>query len=356
MFSSTITLALLSAAGTLAAPTNSSTCTSPTGDLTVSSFQLYPENADFDTQRCVTYFSVLYNASVAVYDANKNAVTRIIELTGLTGRAELHASGVRMRPDGHLSMIINAGAAFDTSGKDISGENFLVNYNLDENKIMGEPIDLNAVSGGRYGGFQDVTYDTCGNAFVVGTYPGSIVKVSAVGSKAVQWIADEDANSTVAGYSGIVSYGNTLIATNGKDGGLYRFDAHKAKGEPVSIPLSGKQTTLGKALDKAHMPAKYGDNVILVSDTTDGTIVVRSEDGWKTAKIVGTIANALQSEKGYSVATVQIGESIYVVTEYFEDAAKKVEGTNAGDRTKFPLRDITAELDAMLNKVAATRR
>lgn len=31
-------------------------CPSPAGDLTVSAFQLYPENADFDTKRCVAYF------------------------------------------------------------------------------------------------------------------------------------------------------------------------------------------------------------------------------------------------------------------------------------------------------------
>ncbi|GJN73897.1 hypothetical protein PLICBS_007980 [Purpureocillium lilacinum] len=358
MFSAAITVTLLSAAGSLASPVacpkETSTCASPSGNLTVSAFQLYPENAEFDAKRCVTYFSVLYNASVAVYDATKNEVSEIIEFPGLSGKPEFHSSGMRVRPDGQLATVVNAGAAFDTSGQDISGDNFLVTYDHDSKKVTSQ-VNLTAVSNGVYGGFQDLTFDTCGNTFVVGTYPGSIIKVSADGSKAVPWIVDRISNRTTAGYTGIVSRGNTLIASNGKDGGLYRFDATKAQGEPIAIPLAGNRT-LGKDLDQVYMPAKYGGNTILVSDTSDGTVVVRSDDDWKSAKIVGTVANALQSQDGFSVATVQIAERIYVVTEYFLDASNKVPGTNAGNRTEFPLRDITDEVDAMLQKVPATRR
>ena len=40
-------------------------------------------------------------------------------------------------------------------------------------------VNLTALSGGRYGGFNDVAHDGAGNTFVCGTFPSSIVKVGA---------------------------------------------------------------------------------------------------------------------------------------------------------------------------------
>lgn len=56
----TLVLPLLALPVIQACPTkyhNATTaCAQVTGNQTVNSFQLYPENADFDTKRCVAYF------------------------------------------------------------------------------------------------------------------------------------------------------------------------------------------------------------------------------------------------------------------------------------------------------------
>ncbi|KAJ6439289.1 tri14-like protein [Purpureocillium lavendulum] len=352
MSSSFVKVALLSAAGALAGPLASradapgASCASPSGDLTISSLKLYPENADFDTKRCVSYLSVLYNSSVAVYDAAKNKVQDIIEFPELTGNPKLHASGVKMGPAGQLFVVVNAGAAFDTEGKDISGDNFLVSYDLDTKKVLYK-ADLNKAHNGEFGGFQDIAHDQCGNSFVVGSYPASIVRVSADGSKVDLWAGDKGAKSTSFGYSGIVSHRNTLIVSNGGDDKLYRVDARK-QAEPTAIPLEGNKTVgTQNSMDKIYMPSKYEGKVILVSDNVKGTIVVRSDNDWESAKVLCAIPNPYQKENGFSVGTVQIGQRIRVIIQYFEG--------NNGTRSDFPLVDVTDEVDKCVKQEVPAR-
>jgi hypothetical protein len=289
--------------------------------------------------------SVLYNATVAVYDPRQNAVINTIGFPGLSGDPLLHSSGVKVGPKDTLSVIIDAGAAFDTAGQDVSGDNFIVKYSLQEDRELWR-VNLTALTDGVYSGFQDVEHDDAGNTYALGTFPSSIIRVSADGKTAAPWYLATPPDHTIHGFSGIVRAGDYLIVSDSSDGQLYRFDVRGAQGVPEKVTVS-PAGPVGLNLDGSLLPARYDQKVMLVTDNFNGTIVLRSADGtWETADVVGTIPGTRGAEGAASVATVQIGESIYSVNEYFAD--KKVAGTLAGVRSVFPLTDITEAVEKLL--------
>ncbi|EFQ27717.1 hypothetical protein CGRA01v4_02877 [Colletotrichum graminicola] len=342
--------ALLALPASLASPISSSAskdCAPVSGDKTISAFQLYPENADYDTKRCVAYLSVLYNATVAVWDPSANSIVDTISLSGLSFNPLLHASGVRRDPLDRLSIIVDAGSAFDTSGQNIAGDNFLVKYDLSSRQELWRR-NLTAVTGGVYGGFQDTAHAADGTTFALGTYPSSIIRVSADGGDAAAWYLRTPPDHTVHGFSGLVTSpdGRSLLVVDSSDGQMYRFNLSAAEGTPVRVPLSGA-ALIGTALDGVSIPSRYNGTVILVSDDAAGTVVLRSRDAsWDEAEVLGTVPGPLTAEGAASVTTVQIGGSVYAVSEWFTDAI--VPGTLAGNRTEWPLVDITAKVDALL--------
>ncbi|TQN64770.1 Core trichothecene cluster (CTC) protein 14 [Colletotrichum shisoi] len=347
---STLTLALSSLLAlpvSLACPTKphtNTTCRPVSGDKTIASFQLYPENADFDTKRCV---AVLYNSTVAVWDPYTNSIVDTITVPGLSFNPKLHSSGVRRDPLDRLSIIIDAGAAFDTGGQDISGDNFLVKYDLASRQVLWQR-NLTAVTGGVYSGFQDTAHAADGTTFALGTFPSSIIRVSADGKTAAAWYAQTPPDHTVHGLSGLVSSpdGKSLLVVDNADGQLYRFDISAAEGTPVRVPLTGAEL-IGTSLDGVSIPSRYQGTVILVTDNAAGTVVLRSRDAsWDAAEVLGTVPASPLAEGGASVTTVQIGGSVYAVSEWFMD--EKVAGTLAGNRTEWPLVDISAQIDALL--------
>ncbi|KAB8220168.1 hypothetical protein BDV33DRAFT_231121 [Aspergillus novoparasiticus] len=317
-------------------------CPSLTGNITVNAYQLYPEHADFNENDCLVYLS-----TVAVYDPYKKKIVNTIQLPGLSGDPTLHMSGVVVDPQGLLSVIVDAGAAFDTQGQDISGDNFLVKVDPGHGQVLWRK-NLTEVTDGVYGGYQDAAHDTNGNTFVVGTFPASIVKVGPNGSTAIPWYLQPQPNQTVPGLSGLAAKGDILLGTDGSDGQLYRFNMTEEMGHKIHVPLRGRNATrIGNSLDGILLPKQFNGTVLLVSDTTDGTVVLRSADGlWTSAEMVGTVPNLYASQNGFSVDNVEIGGSLYSVTEFFLD--EKVPGTLAGNRTQFPLVDITQQVLRLL--------
>lgn len=292
--------------------------------------------------------SNLFRASVSVYDARTNLVTNTISIDGITGHPEMHISGVRV--DGRhdkLSIIANAGAAFDTAGQVISGDNFLVQYDLGSGRVEWMK-NLTAVSNGVYGGFQDVEHDSAGNSFVIGTFPSSIIKVSADGQNAIPWLVAANTSHNVQGYAGIAAYnrGRNVLVNDDERGQILRFDTTAEHGQLIHVPLQSGAEPIGRALDGSYLPSLYDGTVYLVSDNDLGTIVIRANDReWTTAQKLGVIPNAYASEGGSTTASVQIGDRIYVVTEFFVDA----QPGNALNRTLFPLHDITDDVNKLLD-------
>ncbi|KAF9771685.1 hypothetical protein IL306_010672 [Fusarium sp. DS 682] len=349
MYSKISVLGLAVQAGLAVAIPRPYTCPPISGNKTIEAYQLYPENVDFDTRRCLLYSSVLYNSTAVAWDPYRNEVVHTFKVPGLSGDPLLHASGVRVDPLDRLSVIIDAGAAFDTGGKDIKGDNFLVKFDLVDNSLLWK-ANLTEAWDGIYGGAQDSECDDAGNTFVIGTFPSSILKVSADGKSVDPWYLSKPANHSIQGFAGIARKDDMLLVTDNTDGQLYKFDMKDAKGKPVHVPLSKGDSSDSKvispSLDGLHLPSLYAGTVLLASDDNNGTVVLRSSNGkWTSAEKLGTIPNPFVNQGGFTVASVQIAESIYAVTEFFGDA---VNG-RPGNRTAFPLRDITKEIETLLN-------
>lgn len=246
-------------------------------------------------------------------------------------------------------MIVDAGTAFNTAGKNITGANYLVKYDLAAGKILWT-ADLDAPTQGAYGGFQDVAHAADGTSFALGTFPSSLVRVTADGAAAA-WYLEEPANHTVRGFSGLVPSpdGQALLVSDCSDGQLYRFAMAAAQGVPEVVPLTGAATRLTAKLDGVSIPARWGGKVLLVTDNAAGTHVLYSRDAsWTAAEFRGTvpIPDGLLGTGASATATVQIGGSVYHLFEYFAD--EKVPGTLAGDRSQWPLVDITANVENLL--------
>ncbi|KAK8116549.1 uncharacterized protein PG998_004830 [Apiospora kogelbergensis] len=294
--------------------------------------------------------SAVYNSTVAVWNPQTNAVEKTVTVPSLSSDPTLHLSGVKVDPLDRLSMVVDAGSAFDTSGADIKGDNFLVKYNLATDEFLWQ-ANLTALTAGAYGGYQDVAHDTHGTSFVVGTFPSSLARVTADG-QATAWYLKTPADHTVRGFSGLVPSpdGRSLLVADSSDGRLYRFNMAAEWGAPENVPITnsdGAPARMASLLDGVSIPPRWGGRVILVSDNAAGTHVLYSADAtWASAELRGTVPNRLWDDGGYATATVPLEGGVFAVTEYFGDS--KVPGSRAGDRSQWPLLDITAEIEALL--------
>lgn len=302
---------------------------------------------------------MLYNSSVAVWDPTNNVIESIIEFPE-TNKAEYHASGIEVEAKtGLLSAIINPGAAFDTSGADISGDSFLYKIDMKTKKWLWRK-NVSKPTEGRYGGCQEAIHDRHHNTFVLCTYPGAIIKVSADGKTATSWYESNymkpGETPQRPGLTGGVSKDDFLLAVDDESHKLLRFDMTAEKGEPVVVKI-GNDEDVGLGLDGAYLPPKYDGQVLLVTSESKEINVIISNDNWQTAEKAGVIKNTYwdnpENNRGFSVSTVQVGEGhdapIYSINEYFldaQDASKPtVPGTLAKDRSEFPLQDITKAVD-----------
>ncbi|KID93212.1 TRI14-like protein, partial [Metarhizium majus ARSEF 297] len=324
-------------------------------DVIVNAFQLYPENADYDYNRKLLYFGALYNSSVATYSPSKHTIEKITEFPPLTNNSFYHASGVKVDPfTDRLSVIINPGAAWTNGGADISGDTWLIKVDLKTGHELWRS-NLTTALDGKYGGYQDVAHDPAGNSYVIGTFPGSIVKVDPSGKTITPWFVSQETDTTVTGFTGIVYLDKKLLTTYGRNGQLQRFNSCDGEGKPTTIPVRTIETPPTDAvlenIEAITLPKKYNGKVLLVASNTKGVYVLRSKDGkWDSAEILGEIPNKYSESGGVVVTTVQVDDRLYAVLEYFGDVANPVPETVAGNRTEFPLQDIPSDVDKLLQQ------
>lgn len=306
--------------------------------------------------------SALFNASVAVFNPYANTVVESIDFPGLSGDINIHLGPALPDAAGRLTVLLDAAAPFSTAGADVSGTNVILKYDLDTNSVVWQHNISAEVTRGRFGGFQDVAHDRNDNVYIVGTFPGTILRVANDGTGLAPWFLPPPevlANTTVAGFAGIASIPeqDLLLVNNQADGEVYRFDgvSGATTGTPVLIPRTdagnGSTSAPMGASDAILLPAKYNSTVLLVTVDAEGTVVLRSKDGdWTSAETLGLVSNNVPEAMGGLIpAVVEIGsEKIFAVEEFFADPL--VPGTTAGNRTVFPMVDITAQVDALLAK------
>ena len=333
------------------------------GTFNIEAYQLYPENMDWDAKLCQVYIgyvaftailscfltanlrSILFNASFGVYDPYKETL-EVHSFPGSTLVKDFHVGAVAWdKYSGLAAVVIGQGNAFETSGANISGDNFIARYDPRDKKFLWT-LNITTVAQGRYGGFNDITYDPSGNTYVCGTFPSSILKVDPQGKAIVPWYLPETVNHTVRGFSGIASHGDTMVALDSGTGKLFRFDTKAAKGTPIPVPHTPEESiTRGDAI---RLPLKFDGKVLLIAQNLRGVAVLRSKDAsWTSAEYLGLIPQDPSLPTGQlTTSTVQIGNKIYMVTDWFADPI--VPGTVAGNKTSFPMVDITSKIDALL--------
>lgn len=332
------------------------------GSFTVNQLQLYPENADWDVNNCIVYFGYehstngnikadeirsLFNASVVVYDPYKDAILDIIMFDGITHNPALHIGGVEVDPQSRLvSVVVDAAAPFNTGGRDISGDNFIIKYDPAKKRVLWNK-NITAVSKGQYTGFQDIEHDPRGNTYIVGSFPGTILKVNRAGAVLEPWFLPAQIVPTKFGFAGLAATGDILLSNNNEDRQIYRFNMRDSKGKPELVPRT--PNTALDLTDAIYFPPRYDGKVLLISENAKGITVLRSKDGWNSAEHLGTVSNDSPAAQGGIVtAPVQIGSNLFMVEEFFADPP--VRGSTAGNRTSFPLVDITSEVERLLKK------
>jgi len=298
----------------------------------------------------------LFNGSVINFDPYKNKTLAQVSFPGITDVYDEHGSGMHFdQKTGVLSIVIDAQPAFLTGGANVTGDYWLVKYDTRARRELWR-ANLTSFTHAKYGGYQDVTVDKRGYSYVVGTYPSNILRVSPSGKEIAGWYPPQTTNTTVHGYTGITSVGETLIVIDANgvpeelkegDSQLYRFDMTKDKGTPVLIPRTPAGIKLNTP-DTIHLPEQYNGTVMLASLNYIGVTVLRSRDGWKTAEQLGTITSDFpEFFQRIIPSTVQIGpDSHFMVGQKFPGAI--VPGTKGGNQSDFPFFDITAQVNALL--------
>ncbi|KAI8629626.1 hypothetical protein F5Y19DRAFT_484544 [Xylariaceae sp. FL1651] len=367
------------------------------GTITIASYQLYPENVDFDEHSCLLWYAPkpyanigsLYNASVVVYDPYAASVVATLEFPHITRTKPFHIGGVAWDPYSssrskggeaaadQITILVDAAPAHETAGRDVSGDNYVLRWDAVAQKVLWS-VNLTATTRGRYGGPQDIEHDRRGNIYVLGTYPGTLLRVAGDGSAVDEWYIPPPSlsngsnsggggaqiNHAVVGYTGLAAAdGDVLLVADAKnhsaDGGaLYRFDMSAAKGVPALVPVvpSSRAANASSAIvrpgDAIYLPPKYNNTVLLIAEHDAGVSVVRSVDGsarWRTAEFLGRIPNPpdVAASGALVTAAVEMAGRVFMVEEWFSDTL--VPGTSAGNRTMFPLVDITAQLEALVS-------
>ncbi|KAH8801417.1 hypothetical protein F5884DRAFT_513870 [Xylogone sp. PMI_703] len=343
--------------GALSAPTTSllprgHLCPPFSGSFNISNFQLYPENADFDSIHCKLYASANFNASVLVYDPY-TAEQSIITLPGITGVDPYHVSGIDFDSrTGIMYFSANSGNPFVSGGSDLSGPNKLVKYNTSSSEIIAI-VDManfqaaaQAQTGQFVSGFQDQATDANGNTYYLATYGPAIAKVTPDNQVSVFWATNTIPNNVLS-YNGLVIIGNKIVTLNNVNSALQYLDITASNPQPVNVTVTGVPADAEVDCDGIYAPPEFRQTVVLCSsDGTNSLIVYHSNDGWNSAAYLGNVANPLTADTVFPTASVQIAQSIYMVEEYFFDSGVF---DIPGDRAIFPFSDVTSAIDQLVS-------
>ncbi|KAL5314347.1 hypothetical protein ACEPPN_018773 [Leptodophora sp. 'Broadleaf-Isolate-01'] len=266
----------------------------------------------------------------------------ILEFPGISHNPKYHIGGVGIdKRTGLLSIVVDDAAAFGTVPPDVSGTNFIMLWDPETKELLYK-VNLTDTTHGKYGGFQDVEQDPDGNVYVVGTFPGSILKVDKSrgrrAPKVTPWYVPQPIDSTQIGFGGLAAKDWTLLVNDNNGGRMLRFDMRSSVGKPTVIPLTPNHTFA--ISDAIYLPPKYKGTVLLVAEDGPGVTVLRSKSGkWDQAEYLGTVPKNLPDSE-FVTASVQVGDSLYMIVV--------PAGTVAGNATEFPVYDITAQVEKML--------
>ncbi|XPT04368.1 hypothetical protein M3J09_013447 [Ascochyta lentis] len=339
-------------------------CPSVHGDIVLDIFQLYSENSAFDPVNCKLYMSSNFNASVVVYDVYTTK-HQVLTFPGITHTDPYHIAGIDYdASNGAMFFTANSGSGFATNGVDLSGPQKIIKWDTTAMKTI-YTADLatvqeqyNSTFGHAIAGFQDMAEDSAGNSYVPVSFGGyCIAKIALDGTATPFYMSNETAKNATAQpyiYSGLVSLPsqNKLLVSDSQRGTFVTFDTKSESPVPTPITISNLPSNYSSvACDGTITPTRYtNQRIVLCADDTlggNGAIVVfSSKDHWASAKYLGIIYNTDSRTKGfYTTTAVEITDSIYLSSMPFTDGPTF---DTAGNRSSFPLIDITNQVDLLV--------
>ncbi|CAK7200072.1 hypothetical protein SEUCBS139899_002760 [Sporothrix eucalyptigena] len=305
--------------------------------------------------------SSLWNATVAIYDPYIDDFIAVVEFPNVTRTGTEHIGGVAWdRFTGLITILVDSAAPWATAGANVSGTNLLLKWDPNTQTTLWT-VNLTETTHGTYGAFQDIETDKRGYTYVVGTFPGSILRVNANGTEVIPWYGPlQTVNTTIPGLGGLVALGpegNLLLANDAGNGSIYRLDTREALAPRTLTQVPIHPDVRYNDTDAIYAPPLFNGTVLLVASHAAGIQVLVSRDGsWTTAEHLGTIPNpppgtpsAVAEATNGSIVTaaVQIGpNAVYIIDDWLADAW--VTGEVAGNRTQFPMPDITTQINTLL--------
>lgn len=288
-------------------------------------------------------YSCLYNATLCVYDPYKAEIVDIFYFNGISLHPETRLGGIGVDQEtGLVAIAANNAITFDSLGQNITGPNYFLQFDPKTRSVLYE-LNLATAVDGKYSGYQDVEQDPHGNIYVSGTFPSSILKVKADGSKVTPWYLSTPYNHTIPGLSGLAAYGWLLLSFDRTAEQLVKFDMRHKTGTPIIVP----QHPFGNisTSDAIYLPPRYNATVLLIARNDLGLAVLRSKDAkWNSAEYLGVVPNT--DNTSYTTGAVQIGDGVYIITDFVGFVTTP--GSNSGNKTSFTWTDVTEKIDELL--------
>ena len=175
-------------------------------------------------------------------------------------------------------------------------------------------VDVGAIAGGDDDSIvfvNDLTVDDAGNVYLTDTFMNQVYKVDTGYSASVLYRFEP---TTGLGLNGIVHHpdGYLIVVAVGGQGLLYRI--------PLDDPEAAQPIGLSQPATGADGLVWASDGrLIVVSNSSSSALAYRSNDGWRTAELVG-----VASFEGQATTGAARGSEIYVVQPHFSDAEPPV--------------------------------
>ncbi|KAH7628121.1 hypothetical protein B0T09DRAFT_367567 [Sordaria sp. MPI-SDFR-AT-0083] len=271
-------------------------------------------------------------------------MTQILTFPNVTGTGTTHIGGIARDPHTGFYMILtDPAAAWATEGADLTGDHLLIKYNPLTSCTLWT-MNLTTVTHEKYGGFQDVETDRRGNTYVVGTFPGTILLVDKYGREIKGWYLPSPFPTPVPG----------VPFTKRGFGGLAAVPGTNICYDPIGDHLC-KQ--LGRLIRAAPGERPWRRRCrpgccITIPTPFICRLNMAGKKKWERAEYLGTVAVEYPVDEefpqgGVPVAVTQIGpESLYVILAFGDFPWVE----RAGGRRRFPMPDITREVEALLRK------
>ena len=270
-----------------------------------------------------------------------------------------------MSADDATAFAINASGAFTMAN--LTGPNRLLKYNLRSHQfdydvsMTSIQNQILSTTGKHAAGFQDACFDDLGNAYMLGSFGSVIAKVTSTGDNVTLWYHNTTAADPTEeyGFTGLFFHvaSSRLIVSDARSQGLVSFDTSDEYGIPRYITPEALPANYTLAPDGLHAPSKYKGQIALMADNVGqglsstgigGVTVFGSRDQWASAQFLGFVSNDFAAVgQALTTSAVQIANSIYLVTQYFQDP---LEPSSWAKKSKFPFVDVTNEVERIVRE------